>query len=156
MVDMDDIINNIEWSLENKIVASHAVIERNLEVKSILFSKKNIRSIIYNLVSNAVKFKREVAPQITIHTWAEGEMVVISVTDNGKGIPKGAIDKIFDMYGRLNQDVEGHGIGLYLARKIVNAAGGSIEVKSEPGVGSDFRIYLKIQPEAPTATFALN
>jgi two-component system CheB/CheR fusion protein len=147
MVDLDDIINNIEWSLENKIADSNAVITRNLEVKNILFSKKNIRSIIYNLISNAVKFKRDVAPQITIHTWAEGEMVVISVKDNGKGIAKGALNKIFDMYGRLNQDVEGHGIGLYLAKKIVNAAGGSVEVKSEPGVGSDFRIYLKMQQE---------
>lgn len=156
MVDLDEIINNIEWSLENKIEAAKAVIARKLEVKHILFSKKNIRSIIYNLLSNAVKFTREVAPQITIHTWTEGEMVVISVKDNGKGIPKGAIDKIFNMYGRLNQDVEGHGIGLYLARKIVNAAGGSIEVKSEPGVGSDFRIYLKAQPASLVVTTSSN
>jgi len=155
MVNLDDIINNIEWSLENKIGEAQAVITRDLQVKDILFSKKNIRSIVYNLVSNAIKFRREAAPQITIHTWMEGEMVVISVMDNGKGMAKGAMDKIFEMYGRINHDVEGHGIGLYLAKKIVNAAGGSIEVKSELGVGSDFRIYLKAQPDPLTASFAL-
>ncbi len=49
------------------------------------------------------------------------------------------------MYGRLNQDVEGHGIGLYIAKKIINAAGGNIIVESEPGIGSVFKIYLKIE-----------
>jgi two-component system CheB/CheR fusion protein len=147
MVDIEEIINNIECSLENKIVDSKAVITRNLEVKQILFSKKNLRSIVYNLISNAIKFRREEAPAITIHTWSESDHIVLSVRDNGKGIPKGGIDKIFQMYGRLNQDVEGHGIGLYLAKKIVNAAGGNIIVESEPGVGSSFMIYLKIETE---------
>ncbi|MEO6849283.1 MAG: HAMP domain-containing sensor histidine kinase, partial [Mucilaginibacter sp.] len=147
MVDIEEIMNNIEWSLENKIVDSKAVITRNLEVKQILFSKKNLRSIVYNLISNAIKFRREEAPAITIHTWSESDHIVLSVRDNGKGIPKGGIDKIFNMYGRLNQDVEGHGIGLYLAKKIVNAAGGNIIVESEPGIGSTFMIYLKVETE---------
>jgi len=156
MIDLDEIINNIEWSLENKIQASEAVITRNLEVKHILFSKKNLRSIVYNLVSNAIKFRGDETPVITILTWKEGDNVVLSVKDNGKGIPKGGIDKIFNMYGRLNQDVEGHGIGLYLAKKIVNAAGGKIVVESEPGVGSDFMIYLKIETENVHVTPFLN
>jgi two-component system CheB/CheR fusion protein len=50
---------------------------------------------------------------------------------------------IFIVYGRLNQDVEGQGVGLYLAKKIVNAAGGNIVVESEPGIGTTFKIYLK-------------
>ncbi|HTD42402.1 MAG TPA: chemotaxis protein CheB, partial [Mucilaginibacter sp.] len=156
MVDIDEIINNIEWSLENKIKDAHAVIHRKLEVKQILFSKKNLRSIMYNLVSNAIKFKRAESPVITIHTQKDGENIVLSVQDNGKGIPKGGIDKIFDMYGRLSQDVEGHGIGLYLAKKIVNAAGGNIIVESRPGVGSIFKIYLKIETEQPVVTAFLN
>jgi two-component system CheB/CheR fusion protein len=54
--------------------------------------------------------------------------VILSVQDNGRGISKDDIDRIFDMYGRLHQDVEGHGIGLYLVKKIVDAAGGKIIV----------------------------
>lgn len=147
MVDIDEIINNIEWSLEDKIKSSGTVIKRNLGLRYILFSKKNLRSILYNLISNAIKFKGEVPPAITILTRKEGDHIVLSVKDNGQGIPKNDIDKIFNMYGRLNLDVEGHGIGLYLAKKIVNASGGEIIVESEPGIGSDFKIYLKSEAE---------
>ncbi|MBC7745694.1 MAG: PAS domain-containing protein [Flavobacterium sp.] len=143
MVDVDEIIDNIEWSLENKITESQSSIKRKLEVKQILFSKKNLRSILYNLVSNAIKFRREEAPVIEIHTWSEGEHIVLSVSDNGTGIPDGSIEQIFSVYGRLNRDVEGQGVGLYLAKKMVNAAGGNIIVESEPGLGTNFKIYLK-------------
>lgn len=146
-VDLAQIIDNIEWSLEDKILASGAVISRTLDVNEILFSKKNLRSIVYNLISNAIKFCGSEYPLIQVSTKVEGGQVVLSVRDNGKGIPKGAVDQIFDMYGRLSQDIEGHGIGLYLAKKIVNAAGGNIVVESEPGVGTVFSIYLKIEAE---------
>jgi two-component system CheB/CheR fusion protein len=145
MVEMDGILNNIEWSLENKIQLSGAIITRDLEVKQILFSKKNLRSIVYNLVSNGIKFKSSEPPLIHIQTRKEKDHVVLSVQDNGKGIPKESLSKIFDMYGRLSQDIEGHGIGLYLAKKIVNAAGGNIAVESVPGEGSKFMIYLKME-----------
>lgn len=139
-VDLDDIINNVEWSLEGKIASTKALITRELEVNTILFSKKNLRSIIYNLVSNAIKFKRDVPPVIRIQTKSEGKNVILVVQDNGTGIPKDNMEEIFEMYGRLNQKVEGTGIGLYLAKKIVNASGGSFEVESEVGVGSKFII----------------
>lgn len=147
MVDLDEIINNIEWSLEDKIKESGAVIERILGVRHTLFSKKNLRSIVYNLISNAIKFRGEAPPVITILTRKEGGFVLISVKDNGRGIPESDLEKIFNMYGRLNVDVEGHGIGLYLAKKIVNASGGEIIVESKPGIGSEFKIYLKSETE---------
>ncbi|MES2426060.1 MAG: chemotaxis protein CheB [Bacteroidota bacterium] len=156
MVDLDDIINNIEWSLEGKIQECGAVITRGLEVKQLLFSKKNLRSIVYNLISNAIKFKREESPVVYISTKKHNEHIVLSVKDNGKGISQDGIDQIFDMYGRLNNDIEGHGIGLYLAKKIVNAAGGSIVVESEPGVGTTFIIQIKIEAEQLAPTPFLN
>jgi two-component system, chemotaxis family, CheB/CheR fusion protein len=147
MVDLEGIIQNIEWSLQDKIKVSGAVLIRDLEVKQLFFSKKNLRSIVYNLISNAIKFRREESPVIHITTTLDGGYIVLSVRDNGKGIPERSMKKIFDMYGRLNQDVEGHGIGLYLAKKIVNAAGGNIVVSSEPGVGTVFSIYIKAEAE---------
>jgi len=145
MIDFDDTISNIEWSLEDKIKASLAVITRNLEVRQIYFSKKNLRSILFNLVSNALKFNGGNAPAIAIHTWQEGDKIVVSVKDNGIGISKEDIDKIFNMYGRLNHGIEGHGIGLYLAKKIVDASGGEIIVESNPGAGTNFMIHLKTE-----------
>jgi len=143
LVNLDEIIENIEWSLEDEIKSSGTVIIRRLGVSLIPFSKKNLRSILFNLISNAIKYKGENTPQITILTWKETDKIILSVKDNGKGIPKEGLDKIFDIYGRIKQDIEGQGIGLYLAKKIINAAGGEIIVESEPGIGSDFIIHIK-------------
>jgi len=146
-VHVDDLIDNITWSLEDKIDQSGAVIIRDIQVDKLLFSRKNLRSILFNLVSNAIKFRRDESPVIHIQTVSKGGDIVLTVSDNGKGIPKNGLNKIFDMYGRLHQDIEGSGIGLYLAKKIVNAAGGNIIVESEPGEGSKFMIYFRDSPE---------
>ncbi|TCC89973.1 chemotaxis protein CheB [Pedobacter hiemivivus] len=144
MVNIEEIIKNIEWSLDNKIKLSGAVITRDLEVKEVFFSKKNLRSILFNLISNGIKFQGNLPPVIHIHTSMEDNHIVLTVQDNGRGMRKEGLDHIFDMYGRLHQDVEGRGIGLYLAKKIVNAAGGDINVQSEPNKGSKFTIQLKM------------
>ena len=145
MVNVEEIINNIEWSLDDKIKNSGAVINTNLQVKSILFSKKNLRSILYNLISNSIKFRRDVSPIINIATIKDKENMILTIEDNGIGIDKADIAKIFDIYGRLHKEVEGQGIGLYLAKKIVDAASGNIIVESEPGKGSKFSIFLKTE-----------
>ncbi|SHF33867.1 ATP-binding protein [Pedobacter caeni] len=147
MVDLEEIIDNIEWSLDDKIKQSGAVLIRDLKTDHILFSKKNLRSILYNLISNAIKFKGDQPPVIRIQTFREEETVILSVEDNGIGMSKGDLDRIFDMYGRLHQDVEGRGIGLYLAKKIVDATSGNITVESEQGKGSKFTISFKAEPE---------
>lgn len=141
-VDLNEIIDNIEWSLKDKIVQSEAKIKRELSIKEIHFSKKNIRSILYNLICNSIKFRGEKPPEITITASQEGNYCVLTVSDNGIGISEKGLPKIFDIYGRLHQDIEGSGIGLYLAKKIINAAGGNIIVESELGVGTKFIIYL--------------
>jgi two-component system CheB/CheR fusion protein len=143
LVDVEDTINSIVWSLKNEINLTRAVINLNVEVKQILFSKKNFRSILFNLVSNAIKYKGDQPPVIDIHVSMKQENIILIVEDNGVGIPKIQLDKIFDMYGRLNHNIDGQGIGLYLAKKIVDAAGGDIVVESEPGKGSRFTIQLK-------------
>ncbi|MES2429730.1 MAG: chemotaxis protein CheB [Bacteroidota bacterium] len=143
MVDVIEILDNVEWSLENRIKSSGAVINRNLKVNHISFSKKNLRSIMYNLISNSIKFKTDISPVININISKEPQNIIISVQDNGIGMDKSDIDKIFTMYGRIHNDVEGHGIGLYLAKKIVDAAGGNIVVESKVGYGSKFIITLQ-------------
>ena len=141
-VNLSETMDNIEWSLKDRIAASGAQIIRNFDIELIQFSKKNLRSILYNMVANAIKFRGTEPPSITLTTFNEGTSCILTIEDNGKGIPAKGLDKIFDMYGRLNQDIEGSGIGLYLAKKIINAAGGSISVESEPDKGTKFIIDL--------------
>lgn len=142
-VNIKDLIGNIEWSLESKIKKTNAAISTALEVKEISFSQKNLRSILYNLISNAIKFSSQSHPKIHIASRMDGKYVVLSVEDNGIGMTEEGIKKIFTIYGRLNLHVEGHGIGLYLARKIIHAEGGDLKVESTPGKGTKFTIYLK-------------
>jgi two-component system CheB/CheR fusion protein len=147
MVDLNQIIDNIEWSLDDKIKQSGAVINRELEINQILFSKNNLRSILYNLISNAIKFKGDSPPLINIHSKKEEENVVLSVQDNGIGLSQTDLEKVFDLYGRIHHDIEGQGIGLYLAKKIVDASGGNITVESKDGKGAKFNIFFKTEPE---------
>lgn len=144
-VNLNEIIDNIEWSLKDTLEASNTKIIREFEIPYIQFSKKNMRSILYNLISNAIKFRSKKSPVISISTFYEGDYCVLTVQDNGKGIPEEGRHKIFEMYGRLNKDIEGTGIGLYLAKKIVNAAEGSITVESELNKGTKFIIHLSKQ-----------
>lgn len=145
---IDEVINNIEWSLGGKIKESGAVLIRNLEIKEILFSKKNFRSILYNLISNGIKHRSEAPPVVTVHSYEENEFVNICVEDNGIGISKDDIETIFKLYRRLNTRVEGNGIGLSLAKKLIDAAGGNILVESQPGIGSKFTICFKIREKS--------
>jgi two-component system CheB/CheR fusion protein len=140
MVDIEDTVKNIEWSLADKIKISGAVIHLNLDVKQILFSKKNLRSILFNLISNGIKFQSSASPVINIYAGKQGENVILSVADNGIGISKKNVEKIFGMYNRLHPEVEGQGIGLYLVKKIIDAAGAIITVENIQHSGSKFII----------------
>lgn len=141
-VDMDELLDNIEWSLTERIKSSGALIKRDMQVKQVVFSKKNLRSILYNLIANGIKYRSEKPPVIVVRIGSEGNRTVLYVEDNGKGMEKRHLDTIFEKYIRLHTDGDGYGIGLYLASKIVHAAGGRITVESEPGAGSKFTIYL--------------
>lgn len=142
LVDIEEMLDNIQWSLEDKINSTGAIIKRDLKVKQILFSKKNLRSIFFNLISNGLKYKADRPPVLIVRANEIVDHTVISIQDNGIGIHRQHLDKIFDKYTRLGEDVEGYGIGLYLAKKMVNASGGTLEVESEFGKGSKFTIYL--------------
>ena len=143
-VNLTELIKEIELSIEDKITAANANISTDIQVEEIRFSKKNLRSIIYNLISNAIKFKSpERDPEIIITTSMEKDFILLSVQDNGLGIPEQEQENVFNMYKRVHENIEGQGIGLYLIKKIVDASGGKFAIESEVGKGSNFKIYFK-------------
>lgn len=141
-VNLNEIVDNIEWSLKDIMVASGAKIIRDFEINDIQFSKKNLRSVLYNMIANSIKFRGANPPLITVSSFSKETSCMLTIEDNGKGIPAKGMDKIFDIYGRLNKEIEGSGIGLYLAKKIINAVGGNIIVESEVDKGTKFIINL--------------
>ena len=109
----------------------------------ILFSEKNLRSVVYNLLSNALKYcAPERLPQVQVRAECAEHHVLLVVQDNGLGISEAGQRKLFGMFQRLHDHVEGSGIGLYMVKRMVENVGGRIEVTSEVGVGSTFAVYL--------------
>lgn len=107
------------------------------------FSAKNLRSLVYNLLSNALKYHHpDRVPLITLRCHQQGEKVVLAVADNGLGLTLAQQQRVFGMFQRLHTHVEGSGIGLYMVKKIVENAGGTIQVTSQPGVGTTFTVSL--------------
>lgn len=146
LLSFENILEDVRLTLNDNIIASGAVIRSEINISELTFSRRKLRTIIYNLVSNAIKFrspKRQL--EIIVTTKKEKNYIVISVKDNGIGIAKNNFEAIFSKYYRLENAIEGSGIGLYLVKEIVTTAGGKISVKSQLGKGTEFKVYLKIE-----------
>lgn len=140
-----ELFEEIKEILSEKIKLSKAVFHTDFRKKEVRFAKKNLRSVMLNLITNALKFNSpDRLPEISIKTEKKEQFIVLTITDNGIGINKDQIDQIFKKYKRVSTTTEGTGIGLYLIRKIVNASGGKIEVECEAGKGCAFKIFFKV------------
>ena len=84
-------------------------------------------------------------PVVQLRCYRRGTAVVLEVQDNGLGLDAFQQGKLFQMFVRLHDHVPGSGIGLYMVKKIVENAGGTIAVHSQPGVGSTFAVTLPEQ-----------
>jgi two-component system, chemotaxis family, sensor kinase Cph1 len=107
----------------------------------IIRSDENQMIILFqNLISNAIKYRREDTPQIHIYAEKDGNQYVFNVKDNGIGIDPKHLERIFTIFKRLHShdEYEGSGIGLSIAQRIVHQHGGEIWAESEPGKGSTF------------------
>ncbi len=143
VVEISELVEEVMQDLQRFIKDTEAKINLEFNVAAIKFSKKNLRSIFYNLISNAIKYRKsKTAPVIDIRTFHENDKIVIFVRDNGLGIKQENKKRVFEMFRRLHAHVEGSGMGLYIVKRIVENAGGTIEIESKAGEGTTFRIYL--------------
>lgn len=140
-----DLVREVSLDLNPLIQKSGARIETNMEdCTTLSFSEKNLRSIVYNLLSNAIKYAHpQRVPHIKIRCHPEGDFLVLQVQDNGLGLSARQQEKLFSMFRRFHDHVEGSGVGLYMVKRIVDNAGGRIEVESNVKEGSNFRVYLR-------------
>lgn len=146
LIDLQNIIEDARLTLAPQITEAEAKITYDIQVSEILFVRRKLRSIVYNLLNNAVKYRSDDRkPDIKIASTAENGFMVISVEDNGIGIPSDLKYKIFEKYNRVADREEGNGVGLYLVKEIIETSGGRIEVESEEGKGSIFKVYLKLK-----------
>lgn len=112
--------------------------------------------VVHNLLDNAIKYSPN-GGVIRISAWlVDPDTVAVSVSDQGIGIPKALQERIFEKFYRVdareNKEVYGHGLGLYFARKLIEAHGGHITVQSERGKGSTFTFTLPVAREMANVT----
>ncbi|MBO9698725.1 MAG: PAS domain S-box protein [Sporocytophaga sp.] len=143
-IEIEEIIRDFKVEYSEQIKSSQAEISSDLSISSIRFSRKNFRSVIYNLLSNAIKFRSpERTPIISVRSESTSDnYVLITISDNGMGFDMSKKDKVFGMFKRLHTHVEGTGVGMYIVKRIMENASGKIEVESEEGKGTSFRLYF--------------
>jgi signal transduction histidine kinase len=146
LVDLATEVSKIKRTLEREIASTHAVITTDFEqVDSIRTVKPYLESILYNLISNAIKYRnQDRAPVIHVKTEKYENEICLTVSDNGLGIDTIAYrEKLFTLYSRFHTHLEGKGLGLYLVKTQITALGGRIEIESEVNKGTTFKVYFK-------------
>ena len=142
--DIPEIIEEVKLDLQQQILEADAELKILVEgCHKVVFSRKNLKSIIYNLLSNAIKYRsHDHKLKVEILVYDEEDYVVLSIKDNGLGMNLKDKNKVFGMFQRMHSHVEGTGVGLYIVKKIIETAGGSITVESQVGQGSVFRVFF--------------
>ncbi|MDP2018514.1 sensor histidine kinase, partial [Hydrogenophaga sp.] len=102
-----------------------------------------LNQVFLNLINNAAQAIQGTGT-ITVSTQVDPRFITVSIRDTGAGIPADVLPRIFEAYFTTKPDGEGTGLGLAIARNIVEEHGGDIQVSSEVGVGTEFRVRLPI------------
>lgn len=144
-VELGPIIEDVRQDLQPLIQETGARLELDLgECSSVSFSAKNLRSVVYNLLSNALKYHRPNQPPLVhIRCYQQDEYIVLAIQDNGLGLTPAQQPQLFTMFRRFHSHVEGSGIGLYMVKRSVENAGGHIEVRSTLNEGSVFSVFFR-------------
>lgn len=127
-------------------------LEESGDLPLIRADRAGITSVLYNLIENAVKYSGE-EPEVTVHLSTQsGDEVIVSVADNGPGIPEGERNNIFQKFYRIGSEetrrTKGTGLGLFIVDQVVRAHGGHIEVLPNQPTGTIFRITLPARTHA--------
>jgi two-component system phosphate regulon sensor histidine kinase PhoR len=152
MLDLENILEDVRFTLASQIQEHGAKIKTDIGISEVTFARRKLRSIIYNLINNALKYSSAGRiPEIFIKSYTEDNFLVVSISDNGIGISPENHLSIFEKFKRVKSSVEGTGIGLYLVKEILETSGGKITVESEPDKGSTFRVFLQLNKDTETA-----
>ena len=143
-VDLSRIISDIKKESVHIIMPSHKVCIQE-PLPEVYTVEPYIKIILQNLICNGLKYNQKKVPQVTISGKKQDGKVRISVADNGIGIHKNYLGKIFFPFQRLHsqEEYEGRGFGLTLTKHLIEKLNGEIEVISEPGKGSVFTAVLE-------------
>ena len=150
-LNVNELIIGIIKTFTLKVEKNGGKIVSHLKAKDsvILADEMHITNVIFNLMDNAVKYKREDSQlELTVSTKNDSKYLYISIRDNGIGIKKENLKKIFEKFYRVGtgnrHDIKGFGLGLAYVKKIVTDHKGSVSADSDYGIGTTFTIKLPL------------
>ena len=149
-IDLHQLIHSVakNFKLNIEDLKGEINLEFNADINKVFADKLHLNNVIYNLVDNAIKYSRD-NPIVNISTTNNQNNVTVEIKDNGIGIEKKYINKIFDKFFRVPvgnvHNVKGFGIGLNYIKNIINAHKWKMEIESSPGKGSSFKIIIPTQ-----------
>jgi signal transduction histidine kinase len=146
VVDVQDMLNLAQESVRPRIAGRRITLDMEIEagLRVILCDPTNLGEAVRNVLDNAIDAVGDEG-HIDVRAYRENaEWAVIAVDDTGKGIPEAIKDKIFDSF--VSTKETGMGLGLAYVKRVVDACGGRIEVKSAEGKGTTFKLYFQTQP----------
>ena len=150
-LDVNELVTGVVNTFALKVEKNAGTIVTQLEAEDpvILADEMHITNVLFNLMDNAVKYKRDdESLRLTIKTWNESDKFCLSIQDNGLGIKKENLKRIFERFYRVHtgnvHDVKGFGLGLAYVKKVIQDHRGTISVESELGVGTKFIIVLPL------------
>ena len=148
-LDLNEMVENIANSFSLRVEHTGGRINTLVEAENskIYVDEIHFSNVIHNLMDNAVKYKKEEGPLILeVHTWNADGKLMLSIQDNGIGIKKENLKKVFEKFYRVHtgnvHNVKGFGLGLAYVKKIVDLHKGEIKVESTYGKGTKFTIAL--------------
>ncbi len=136
-----------ERAVRNRLTIEIAVAD---EVTEFMADEARMRQVLYNLLSNAVGFSK-MDGTVRLACWSEDGNIIFRVEDDGVGIPKDQLGRIFERFESRSHgsDHRGAGLGLSIVKSLVELHGGTIDIASEEGKGT--RVTIRI-PERPVTT----
>ncbi len=148
-VDVHDIIRDAVTHVDLIVLdrGGYVNIHLNAERSEVLANEMHFGNVIVNILDNAVKYSPE-APKIDVFTEIAKNYIIIKIQDQGAGMSKGVLKKVFEQFYREHtgdiHNVKGHGLGLAYVKKIVDDHQGEVYAESERGKGSTFYIKLPL------------
>ena len=149
--DVNDLIVSVANTHELKVHKFGGTLDIDLKAEkdTVKIDEMHFTNVLFNLLDNALKYRKEDVPlELMMRTWNEGGKLFISIEDNGVGIKKEYVKKIFERFYRIPtgnvHDVKGFGLGLAYVHKIVTDHKGTIRAESDLGKGTKFIISLPL------------
>lgn len=155
-VDLGELVRELVATTQHRVGHEGFNVEARIEntLPPTSADRDAIGQAISNLIDNAIQYSGD-SKRITLYASAADGHVTVAVEDFGVGIPEDELDRVFERFYRggneLTRTVKGSGLGLTLVNEVVEAHGGTVEVKSEPGRGSTFTIKLPVATEQSDA-----